>query len=79
MFSASQTESLSPLNTTSPFPSPGGFPSIFCLQDSDYSQVVLVVKNLPANAEDARDAYSIAGSGRFPVEGSGKPLQYSCL
>ena len=43
------------------------------------SQVVLVVKNLPANAGDARDASSILGSGRSPGEGNGNPLQYSCL
>ena len=35
-----------------------------------------VVKNLPANA---RDAGLISGSGRFPQEGNGNPLQYSCL
>ena len=27
----------------------------------------------------ARDADSIPGSGRFPGEGNGNPLQYSCL
>ena len=44
------------------------------------SQVVLVVKNLPANAGDARDTGSIPGSGRSPRVGSGSPsLQYSCL
>ena len=43
------------------------------------SQVALVVKNLPANAEDAREASSIPGSGRPPEEGNGYPLQYSCL
>ena len=37
------------------------------------------VKNPPANAEDARDTGSISGSGRCPGEGSGNPLQYSCL
>ena len=41
------------------------------------SQVVLVVKNSPANAGDARDAGSIPGSGRSPGEGNGNPLQYS--
>ena len=42
-------------------------------------QAVLVVKNLPANAEDTRDASSIPGSGR-PFEGGHyNPLQYSCL
>ena len=39
------------------------------------SQVVLVVKNLPDNA----DADSISGSGRSPGGGHGHPLQYSCL
>ena len=43
------------------------------------SQVVLVVKNPPANAEDIRDAGSIPGSGRSPGGGHGNPLQYSCL
>ena len=38
------------------------------------SQIALVVKNLPANA-DVRDAGSVPGSGR----GHGNPLQYSCL
>ena len=33
------------------------------------SQVVLVVKNLSANARDMRDAGSIPGSGRSPEEG----------
>ena len=43
------------------------------------SQVVLVVKNLPANAADIRDSGSIPGSGRFPGGGNGNPLHYSCL
>ena len=43
------------------------------------SQVVLVVKNSPANAGDARDMGSIPGSRRSPGEGCGNPLQYSCL
>ena len=43
------------------------------------SQVMLEVKNLPANAGDIRDAGSIPGSGRFPGGGNGNPLQYSCL
>ena len=37
------------------------------------------VKNLPANAGDARDVGSIPGLGRSPGEGNGNPLQYSCL
>ena len=44
------------------------------------SQVVLVVKNLPANAGDVRDKGSmIPGSRRCPRWGHGSPLQYSCL
>ena len=42
------------------------------------SQVVLVVKNLPANAGDIRDTGSIPGWGRSPGGGNGNPLQYSC-
>ena len=38
-----------------------------------------VVKNLPANAGDTRDASLIPGSGRCPGGGNGNPLQYSCL
>ena len=36
-----------------------------------------MVKNLPANARDARDAGLILGSGRSPGVGNGNPLQYS--
>ena len=43
------------------------------------SQVVLVVKNLPVNAEDTRDVGSILGLGRSPGVGNGTPLQCSCL
>ena len=35
-------------------------------------------KTLPANAGDKRDLDLIPGSGRFPGEGNGNPLQYSC-
>ena len=38
-----------------------------------------MVKNLPASAEDARDMCLIPGSERFPGEGNGTLLQYSCL
>ena len=41
--------------------------------------MVLVVKTLPANAGDIRDADLIPGSGRCPGGGHGNPLQYSCL
>ena len=43
------------------------------------SEVVLVVKNLPANAKDTRDAGSIPGSGSSPGVGNGNLLQYSYL
>ena len=39
------------------------------------SQVVPVLKNLPANVRDMRDALSTPGSGRFPGGGQGNPLQ----
>ena len=38
-----------------------------------------MVKNLPANARDTRDAGLIPESGRFPGGGNGNPFQYSCL
>ena len=38
-----------------------------------------LVKNLPSNAGDARDAGSISGSGRSPGGGNDNPLQHSCL
>ena len=38
-----------------------------------------MVKNLPANAKDARDVGLSPGSGRSPGGGNGDPLQYSCL
>ena len=41
--------------------------------------MVLLLKNPPANAGDARDVGSIPGSGRSPGVGSGNPLQSSCL
>ena len=43
------------------------------------SKLALVVKKLPANAGDARDADLIPGSGRSPGGGHGNPLWYSCL
>ena len=42
-------------------------------------QVVPVVKNLPANAGDVRDAGSTPRSRRFPRGGYSNPLQYSFL
>ena len=45
------------------------------------SQVVLVVENLPANANagEVRNVGSIPGLGRSHGEGNGNPLQYSFL
>ena len=40
------------------------------------SQVVLVIKKLPANAGNAG---LIPGLSRFPEGGNGTPFQYSCL
>ena len=40
---------------------------------------MLAVKNLPANAGDARDTVLIPLLGRSPGGGNGNPLQYSCL
>ena len=53
---------------------------ILCLVETILGfQVVLVVKNPPAEARDIRDAGRIPGSGRSPGGGHGNPLQYSCL
>ena len=38
-----------------------------------------VVKNLPANAGDAKHMGSVPGLERSPGGGHGYPLQYSCL
>ena len=55
-------------------------PSVCCeVVGSGASQVALVVKNLPASAEDLRDMGSIPGLGKSPGGGHSNPLQYSCL
>ena len=41
--------------------------------------MMLVVKNLLANAGDVRDTSSIPGLGRSAGGGNGNPLQCSCL
>ena len=41
--------------------------------------MVLLVKNLPANAGDTKDAGSIPGLGISPGIGNDTPLQYSYL
>ena len=43
------------------------------------SQVMLVVKNQPANRGDMRDEASVPGLGRSSGGGHGNPVQYSCL
>ena len=50
-----------------------------CLRSNWASQVVLVVKNPPVNAGDARDEGSIPRSGRSLGGGNGDTLQYSYL
>ena len=49
------------------------------LRDVWASQVMLVVKNPPANAGNAGDMGLIPRSGRSPGVGNGNTLQYSCL
>ena len=49
------------------------------IYSSLYSQVALLVKKMPANAEDSIDASLIPGSGRSPGGGHGNLLQYFCL
>ena len=43
------------------------------------SQIVLLIKKLPANAGDSRDVSSIPGLERCPGVGNSNPLQYSWL
>ena len=43
------------------------------------SQVAQMVKEFTYNAQDAGDAVSIPGSGRYPGGGNGNPFLYSCL
>ena len=43
------------------------------------SLIALVGKNTPASARDVRGLGLIPGLGRSPGEGSGNPLQCSCL
>ena len=46
----------------------------FSSLDTWASQVVLEIKNLPANAEEVRDMGSIPGSGRSSGGGHSNPL-----
>ena len=52
---------------------------VFVIMFTTTTQVVQVVKNPRANAEDIRPAVSIPGLGRSLGEGNGNPLEYSCL
>ena len=52
---------------------------LICKVVGKSSQVELIVKNLPANAGDLRDAHWIPESERSPGGGNGNPLQNSCL
>ena len=44
-----------------------------------HPKAALVVRNLPANAGDARDVGLVPSLGRSPRVGTGNPLQYSHL
>ena len=46
---------------------------------SQAPHVALVVRNSPVNTGNVKDLDSIPGSGRFPGEENGNPLQDSCL
>ena len=52
---------------------------LFPRRNPQASQVGLVVKNLPANERDIREADLVSRSGRSPGRGHGNPLQHSCL
>ena len=52
----------------------GHLSNSLCLYTFLASQVVLVVRNLPANAGDIRDVVSVPRSGRCPRGGHGNPL-----
>ena len=43
------------------------------------SQVVLVIKNLPASAGNVRETGLVPGLGGSPGGGHSNPLQYFCL
>ena len=49
------------------------------IQNAWASQMMLVVKNLPTNAGDVRDAVSTSGLGRSSGVVNGNRLQCSCL
>ena len=51
---------------------------VICLKNCKGRHVVLVVKNLPADAENSKDMDLIPGLGRTSGEGNGNLLKYSC-
>ena len=50
-----------------------------CVLTRGASQVVPVIKNLPAHAGDMRHGFQSLGREGSPGGGDGYPLQYSCL
>ena len=50
-----------------------------CVDICISSQMLIVVKNPPAKAEDIKNTGLIPGLGRSPGGGHGNLLQYSCL
>ena len=58
---------------------PRGSPNPLMFMCLGASQVVLVVKNPPANAGDIGDMGLMPGAGRSPEGEHGNPLQYPCL
>ena len=53
--------------------------ALMCLRASLVAQLVKNPPTMQENTCSAGDLGSIPGSGRFPAEGNGNPLQYSCL
>ena len=54
-------------------------------QDKKDLKYIHIKMHFPGGSDDKESAYnvgdpgSIPGSGRYPGEGNGNPLQYSCL
>ena len=55
------------------------FKTVYPLMHHGASQVGLVTKNPPSDAGDVRGTGLIPGSGSSYGEGTGNPLQHSCL
>ena len=68
-----------PTDSSPPGSSVPGIPQARILEWAafSFSQIVLVVRNPPANAGDVRDSGSIPWSGRSPGGGNGNQLQHS--